>query len=170
MFRDGLRLSAATMIVACVIVALIILGCIFGAIALIAQRDIVNPQVRQNMTLDPAKTIADRQDFHNKLSEIISTDQNIIIQINQIERCEAQTPICSNDDTLTNNLTGVEQIRNTAINAYNAKAANPDDTKYLESWMPKVINAAALSADYGQAKTDLQTETNNLQTIYNKGV
>lgn len=167
MDTDGCKISG---IWVGIIIGIIVLGIIGTIASLVIQREYINPQVRQNMTLDPAKTIADRSDFHSKLSEIISADQNIIVNIDQVQRCEAQTPVCSNDDTLQNNLAGVEQIRNTAINAYDAKAGNPDDNKYLESWMPKKIDATIIPDDYDSAKTMLQQEINNLQGIYNKGV
>ena len=156
MFKDGLKLGLATIIWIGIIAALVTLASIYTFVALKAQHDIVNPQVRQNMVDDPARSIAVKQDFHSKLSFIISADQNVLDALSCINNCDGMQ------------LGGLKQIRNKAISDYNAASDNPDTGKYRDSWMPKHIDGASLPAD-PEAMILLQNEIKTLQDAYNKG-
>lgn len=123
-------------------------------------RGIVNPAIRQNKVEDPAVSIANKNDFHNKLGLIIKADQDIESAIQLLNKYK---PGDSNYDTAVNNLTGVEQIRSSAITSYNEAADNPDKVRDLDSWMPKIIVLSAIPADNAQAITFLQNEVSQLQ-------
>ena len=137
-----------------ILIALIIASYQLDAFGLRMQRDIVNPQIRRNMVDDPATTIQNRKDFHNKIAEIINADNNILVDLN--------------NGITGNELVGVEQIRATAINAYNANAGNPDLSKDMESWMPKSIDMTPLPAKTSDAETMLNNEIATLQQVITK--
>ena len=118
------------------------------------QHNVINPLVRRNMVDDPATTIQNRKDFHNKIAEIISADNNILVDLN--------------NGIAGNELVGVEQIRVTAINAYNANAGNPDLSKDMEPWMPKSIDMTPLPAKTSDAETILNNEITQLQQVITK--
>lgn len=140
---------------------------IIAVIAMMVQHDVVNPQVRQNIIDDPATTIQNRRDFHNKIGLIISADQNVLTDLNALARCHKSQ--CADEDRLLNEMIGVEQIRSNAINAYNAQADNPDVNKDREPWMPKHIDVKSIPADDTQAQQFLYDEIDAMQSIYNKG-
>lgn len=164
--EDTQQLSATAIIAIMIIIACILLGGIFTVVALKTQHDVVNPQIRQNKIDDPNTTIANKADFHNKLGEIITADQNILTDLHMLHRYSPNDP---NYDTTVNNLMGVEQIRAQAINAYNSEADNPDKGKDLDAWMPKHIDVSSIPASDAEAETFLQNEINTLQNSYNKG-
>ena len=134
-----------------ILIALIVAGYQLDAFGLRMQHDIVNPQIRRNMVDDPATTIQNRKDFHNKIAEIINADNNILVDLN--------------NNVTGNDLVGVEQIRATAINAYNANAGNPDLSKDMEPWMPKSISMTPLPAKTSDAETMLNNEITTLQSV-----
>jgi hypothetical protein len=159
-------IKTSTLWIGIAILTIIVIG-FLSAFALKVQHDVVNPQIRQNLIDDPATTIANRRDFHEKLAEIIDADQNVLTDLDALTRCTATT---CDMTTMNNNLIGVEQIRADAINAYNAQADNPDVNKDMEKWMPKHIDATSIPANTGQATQFLQNEIDTLQSIYNKGI
>jgi len=136
------------------IIGLMVVGYQLDAFGLRMQHDVVNPQIRQNMVDDPAITIQNRKDFHSKIAEIISADNNILVDLN--------------NNVSGNDLVGVEQIRATAINAYNANAGNPDLSKSMEPWMPKSITMTPLPSKTGDATTALNNEITALQQVITK--
>lgn len=137
-----------------ILIALIIVGYQLDAFGLRMQHNIVNPQIRRNMVDDPATTIQNRKDFHSKISEILNADNNILVDLN--------------NSVTGNDLVGVEQIRATAINAYNANAGNPDLSKDMETWMPKSIAMTPLPAKISDAEAVLNNEITTLQQVITK--
>ena len=159
--KDGINWVAVGFTILLVVV---ILGSGLTFVALKAQHDVVNPQLRQNKIDDPDTTIANKSDFHNKLGLIIKADQDVITDLNLLSKYSKTD---ANYDTALNNLTGVEQIRSQAINSYNAKADNPDTGKDLDSWMPKHVDVKLLPADDQQTIAYLNQEIVQLDAAYN---
>jgi hypothetical protein len=152
MSNDNPGLIVIAWIVGILFVIIVATGITLFALKL--HNDVLNPQIRKNIINDPATTIANRKDFHNKIAEIISADNNILVDLN--------------NNVTGNDLVGVEQIRATAINAYNANAANPDLSKDMEPWMPKNIELTPLPKDIGKDSTLLNSEIDTLQTVIAK--
>src|SRR5580765_7311856 len=98
--KDGINWVAVGFTILLVVV---ILGAGLTFVALKAQHDVVNPQLRQNKIDDPDTTIANKSDFHNKLGLIIKADQDVITDLNLLSKYSKTD---ANYDTALNNLTG----------------------------------------------------------------
>lgn len=149
-----------------VTIAIIIVCAGLMVFALKVDHDVMYPQVRQNIVDDPGTSIKNRQDFHTKLAEIVSTDHHCITYMQILNSMSQNDPDRSR---LLNNLLGVENIRSQAISDYNAAAKNPDLAKDMESWMPKSIHADPIPSDDIQAVLFLQKEADDLQKAIDEG-
>lgn len=158
---DSVSINQLARIIGGIILTIIVLSVVF----LVVEHDVFFPQIRKNVVDDPHTTIANRKDFHNKLSEILSADNSAITYLNTLTTIDRSDPLYA--QTVTN-LEGVESIRATAINNYNANAGNPDLSKDMEPWMPHTLASDAVPGDHQAAIDFLQKEITTLNAILAK--
>lgn len=133
-----------------------IIGGIFTALVLIALLIItgyeidthwISPVARQNQLNNPSRTINLRQDFHNKLTEILTADTNIVsvaqrMQNNQLRVTDYLQSQAYQDDQ--QQLSSLVTIRTNAISAYNEHAQATDTKDWNDVCMPRSIENSAL--------------------------
>ena len=140
--RDETDETKLTLIVIGTIVVLLLLG--FGGYWI--DRTFFYPQIRANTVANPDRSIANRAWFHSEIGAIIAADQNIQSQEQQIAQFKADNPRPWDAVTeqqysdLQTQLTGLEQIRSSDINEYNARSANPDYSRDRDSCLPVSID------------------------------
>lgn len=135
-------------------------GLAFAYFGIIAQRTVLNPEVRQNKVRDPNASIANKAAFHSDINFIVSLDNNLITLL---QKRQNDKPGSSAYDDDSNQILQQEQLRNAAIGTYNKDATNPDKMPDLDKGMPEFISPSALPGDDTQAISDLLNEVNELQ-------
>ncbi len=116
--------------------------CIIVAVGYGLNIYLIAPLSRQNQLVDPSRTINLRQDFHNKLTEVITADSNIIALAQKITNNEAhvqnydQSSGYQDDQT---QLTNLSTIRGNAISGYNEQAQGLDTRQWNDICMPHSI-------------------------------
>jgi hypothetical protein len=107
----------------------------------------ISPVARQDQLNSPNRTINLRQDFHNKLTEVITADTNIVslaqkIQTNRMQVTDyVQSQNYQDDQTA---LSSLITIRAGAISAYNEQAQGTDTKDWNDVCMPHSIENTAL--------------------------
>lgn len=110
---------------------------------------VISPVARENQLSDPSRTINLRTDFHNKLTEVLNVDTNIVslaqrIQNNMLHVQDyTQTQIYQDDQA---QLSSVITIRSTAISGYNEQARGVDTKAWNDVCMPHSISNSTLDA------------------------
>lgn len=122
------------------IVALVIAGYEIDA-------HLISPAARDSQLNSPNRTINLRQSFHNKLTEILTADTNIVstaqrIQNNMMHVTNYLQSQQYQDDQ--NELSGLITIRANAISAYNEQAQGVDTKAWNDVCMPHSIANTAL--------------------------
>jgi hypothetical protein len=131
------------------ITSVFVLVCIAALIVVGYELDthFISPVARQNQLNDPLRTIGLRQDFHNKLTEIITADTNIIALAQKITNNEKhvqgydQSQAYQDDQT---QLTSLITIRSNSISGYNQQAQSIDTRQWNDVCMPHLINDTTL--------------------------
>lgn len=129
------------------LLALIVIGAGITAFSMYVNRNMVNPQERQNQVEDPSRSIANRQFFHNEISSILSTDRQIDAANQALTDFKAAHPrpwddsVSASYDQTYAMYQQLQQIRDGDIGDYNSASSNPDIGRDRDSCLPKHIDA-----------------------------
>jgi len=103
---------------------------------------IVQPAQRAHTLNDPNRTIALRQDFHNKLTEVLTANSNIQALAHKIQLNQKQVPGYLTSQQYQDDqseLEGLITIHTQAISGYNEQARGVDTSTWNDICMPHSI-------------------------------
>jgi hypothetical protein len=121
----------------------------------------ISPVARQDQLNSPNRTINLRQDFHNKLTEVITADTNIVSTAQRIQNNMMHVTGYTQTQTYQDDqqqLSSLITIRSGAIADYNQQAQGTDTKDWNDVCMPHSIENTALD----------QTDTTLLIASLNK--
>ena len=138
-----------------IVVVLILGGALITAASYYIDTAIVQPAQRVHQLNDPSRTIALRQDFHDKITEVLTANATIQASIHKIQNNTktvpgyTQTQAYQDDQT---ELEGLVTIHTNTIAAYNQQARGVDTRDWNDICMPHSI-------------ADQQLDTSDLPTM-----
>lgn len=103
---------------------------------------LIQPAQRASLVNDPSRTIALRQDFHNKLTEILTANTNIQALVHKIENNQKNVAGYTQSQQYQDDqseLEGLITIHTNTISAYNEQARAVDSRDWNDICMPHSI-------------------------------